>query len=268
VKPRPADLPDFERPPVIEVVIGAQFSNLEDKLTAAHVGRFWERLKSDYPKAQDAAPLPHVREEAPSLPRATLLNKPPLRRTWLISSDGNWLTQIQGDRFLHNWRTVKDGDAYPHFERCYERFDRAWSEFLSFCADHEFDAPEVDQLEVTYINHVAAGQGWRSLEDIGSVFPDLRWRGRHQYLNTPESVSFDAAFPLASVRGRLHVSIQHGLRTGEPPEAVLVCDLTARGVPEPPVTMRDWIFEARCAIVRAFTDLTADDVHQRWGLKR
>lgn len=45
---RPADLPDYDNPPVNEVVIGIQFDQLA--ITGAHIGLFWEELRDEFPK--------------------------------------------------------------------------------------------------------------------------------------------------------------------------------------------------------------------------
>ncbi len=268
VQERPHDLPDFRHPPVIEVVIGAQFGNLADVLSAAQIGSFWEQVRDRYPKTEDALPLARQYDAPAQHPAAAaprFLALPPIRRSYLISECQNWLVQVQADRLLHNWRAVREDDEYPRFEECYERFVQAWGSFSEFCSEREL-VPEVDQLEVTYINHIPAGKAWKSLEDLSLLFPDLGWRTGNRYLRRPESLAFAASFEMDGAPGRLHLSIKHGLRRGPTEQQILVCELTTRGRPEAKMTMEEWIHKGRAMIVRAFADLTTDDVQQsQWG---
>ena len=48
-KSMPTPLPDFENPPVIEVVCGVSFAPLTD-LKAVHLGLLWERFRDRYPE--------------------------------------------------------------------------------------------------------------------------------------------------------------------------------------------------------------------------
>ncbi len=54
--PKPdALLPDYELPPVLEVVCGVLFKPI--KLLVPHFGLLWEEFQSEYPTFQEAVPL-------------------------------------------------------------------------------------------------------------------------------------------------------------------------------------------------------------------
>ena len=53
--------PDFEKPPVVEVVCGVLFKNI-DKLLVPHFGQLWERFKPEYNDCQEVAPIAPVIE--------------------------------------------------------------------------------------------------------------------------------------------------------------------------------------------------------------
>ena len=112
------ELPKFEKPPVIEVVCGIQFEPLTS-LLAPHLGVLWERYKQDYPHCREVAPLAPVLERFEGLPSVELQlsDTPPLPRTWFIHQDETGIVQVQRDRFLHNWKKVRDEDEYPHYEK-------------------------------------------------------------------------------------------------------------------------------------------------------
>jgi uncharacterized protein (TIGR04255 family) len=264
-------MPSYAKPPVIEVVWSVQFAELR-WLLAAHTGLFWQRIRDRYPDCQEQAPLAHVVEQealfAPAVQQMQMLSAPPLSRQWYISGSGNELVQLQRDRFCCNWRQVRRGDAYPRYAHMRDAFESNWRTFCDFVADVGKEAPSVDQCEMTYINHVDQGQGWESLAQVGEVFHMVQWQAETSSLPGPETLGARVSFGLPQVRGRLHVSLRHGMRTedGSGEQQLLVLELTARGAPlETDVDgLLAWYEAARGSIVRAFTELTTPSMHARW----
>src|SRR2546422_10783360 len=109
------ELPDYDNPPVNEVVCGIQFKMLED-LRIPHFGLFWERCNTEYPTCQEVAPLLPVIErlgdEDVEIQPPTEL---PLPRVWFLNAEDTGIIQLQRDRFLHNWKKGKPTDAYPRY---------------------------------------------------------------------------------------------------------------------------------------------------------
>ena len=55
--PRPPDLPDFDNPPLVEVVLSVQFSDLQSYRTV-HPGLLWERkFRESFPEFAEQPPL-------------------------------------------------------------------------------------------------------------------------------------------------------------------------------------------------------------------
>lgn len=272
-KKQSTSLPDYEHPPVIEVVYGMQFASLIELRTPL-IGLLWQNIKSDYPKFQEMPVLAQVLErfdqeaktETASL---ELLEGPPLPRVFFLDANENWVMQIQNDRFLHNWKRVKEGDVYPRFNAVSEKFFEAWEKFSQFCRSESVSAPKLNQLELTYINHIPVREGKSVLEEIESVFPDMRWHREHEFLPDPESLSWKTSFLLPNGQGRLHVSLRHALRRKEK-TPVLLLELTARGMPSTTdlSKVKDWFSLGREWIVRGFSDLTDAHVQRElWGRK-
>src|SRR5437879_3366164 len=115
-------LPDFENPPVLEVVCGVQFPAIAG-LQTRHFGEFWDQCKQDFPLTHDAPPIPIVVDEAPSV---EFLSLPPLRRMMMISTDNSYVVQVQEDRFNLNWRKSSPDQQYPRFENIFKRFREIW----------------------------------------------------------------------------------------------------------------------------------------------
>ncbi len=150
-------LPDYDLPPVIEVVCGLQFEALEG-FQATAFGLLWQRFRAEYPTCEQQPPLAQVIERygepVAEESRVGVSNVLPLPRMFFIHQTPCWLLQVQGDRFLHNWRKANETDVYPHFPEVFKRFWSAWERFLEFCRDEKIGPPQVNQLEVTYINHI------------------------------------------------------------------------------------------------------------------
>ena len=107
------ELPEFENPPVVEVVCGVLFNRLP--MQAAHLGVLWEKFKPDYPSCQDVNPLAPIMETfdgSPGVPQEIDLSDV-LPRTWFLHKRGVGVVQVQRDRFLHNWKKSKPDDEYP-----------------------------------------------------------------------------------------------------------------------------------------------------------
>jgi len=116
---RPADLPDFRKPPVTETVLSLQFEPLGG-LTAAHLGLMWQRFRPQLPEVEEHPPLPPVFEKfeppSPAQVEVTIEEKPPVPRLWFLNPPKTELIQIQVDRFIHNWRKMQGMEPYPHYE--------------------------------------------------------------------------------------------------------------------------------------------------------
>ncbi len=264
-------LPDYDNPPVIEVVYGVQFAPLG--LQCPTLGLFWQAVRQEYPSFVEKPPLAPVIERFDPDRRAEtqieLTERLPLPRLWFVDRAENWLIQVQDDRFLYNWKKVKDQDVYPRFEVVSTKFFDVWKRFQGFCQNESLPAPLVNQLELTYINHISIADVEVYVRDAGSIFPDMRWRETHGFLPSPETLSWKTSFILPDRQGRLHVSMRHAIRLKDQ-QPVLLLELTARGMPasKDRDSVRGWFAMAREWIVRGFTDLTDEQAQKkRWGRK-
>jgi uncharacterized protein (TIGR04255 family) len=144
---------DYSNPPVYEVVCGVMFKSI-NTLLAPHLGLLWERFRSEYPKCQEVPlimPIVETFEPATVTKELEITEVPPLPRVWFLDEAENILIQIQRDRFLHNWKEVKKGGKYPHFQKIFEMFRRQLSVFVSFLKDEKLGELQPLQYEVTYV---------------------------------------------------------------------------------------------------------------------
>lgn len=258
-------LPEYDNPPVTEVVCGVLFREL-DQLRAAHLGKLWDKLQPQYTGVREVSPLAPTVEVFGETPahQLRLIDVPPLARTWLMTPSENGIVQIQRDRFLHNWKKVAPEDEYPRYSKVIQMFWDHLSTFREFLDEYRIGTLHPLQYEITYVNHIPLGEGCNSLDEIGNVFPDFARQQAHgRFLPTPDQVNWRTAFTLPEQNGRLHTIVRHTQRLPDKKPRLLF-ELTARGFPGDPApeARTRWFELAHEWIVRGFTDLTSESVRK------
>ncbi len=259
------DLPEYDNPPVTEVVCGVLFKTLKS-FRVPYFGVFWEQCKADYPTCQDVAPLLPLIEEFREEPveGQFQMQDIPLPRVWFISREETGLIQVQRDRFLHNWKRVRPSDSYPRYRTVIHLFKQQFQRFETFVQENSVGNIEALQYEMTYVNHIPMGEGWNDLSELGKVFRSYRCEGdKRQFLPLAEGINLRTSFALPDEKGRLHASIRNGKRT-EDSKPVLSLELTVRGFPGDGAraAMWEWFDVAHVWIVRGFTDLTTEEIQK------
>lgn len=281
MKRRPAHLPDYDDPPVIEVALSVQFERLE-KLRSPHLGLLWSEFQKDFPLFEDHAPLQSVIETFGVRPKpipALQLISPettPLVRCWFLNHARTELIQVQQDRLVHNWRKVgegvKPGEEYPHFEYICEQFARELEIFKKFVDEHQLGIVLPNQCEVSYINHIVAGKGWETHAQMAEIISVWGKSYSHSFPLEMENAKFSASFPIPDTAGkpigRLHILMQPAFRKADDSQ-MFVLTLTARGKPTEgsAKSIIEFLESGREYIVLGFTAITTPKMHRIWGRK-
>jgi uncharacterized protein (TIGR04255 family) len=263
--------PDYERPPVVETYLGVQFAPLAN-FSILHFGLYWAKIRENYPTFQVQPSLGRVIEQfgaekfvQPKL-GVELVSAPEVR-CWFIEQSGRMLTQVQRDRFIHNWRKLRPEDIYVHYDNIKPRFSEEWKGFCGFLDEAGLGKPEVNQCEMTYVNHIELGQGWESYGELNKVVAS--WSGSYSgnFLPAPESINIGARYVLPDKQGRLHIEMQPAIT--QDAKEILQLNLTARGKPKSSnlENILEWFDLGHEWIVRGFTDFTAKEMHEFWGRK-
>jgi uncharacterized protein (TIGR04255 family) len=265
-------LPKFERPPVVETVLGVQFGQLP-KLRNAHLGVFWKKLGPEWPTVGDAPPLPPQYERfesdrwiEPGLKLA--IRQDVDLRIQIRNAAGDRMVQVQNGRFHYNW-LGEGGGQYPKYHTVRPEFDRLYDLFTRYLSDESLGVPAEDQWEVTYVNHIPCGSVWNAVDEWTAVFRPVATMpiraGSARLTNLRGEWSYD----IEPKMGRLHVRLQHGRRKVHDGPELMIVTLTARGplgTPESGAqTLTDGLNLGRETIVRAFYDLTTEKAHTYWG---
>jgi uncharacterized protein (TIGR04255 family) len=262
-------LPEYDTPPLDEVVCGILFKPIET-LLVPHFGVFWERLKPEYPTCQEVAPL------APAVERLDNSPIPDLKifvlpRIWFLHQNDSQIIQLQRDRFLYNWRKRRPSDEYPRYPQVIEKFQNHLLNFQSFLNELNIGTIIPVQYELTYVNLILQGSGWDDMSDISHVFPDFAWRtSKQRFLPAPEGISWQTSFPLQNRMGRLRMHIQKAQRRDDK-HPLFRFELTARGMASDSSheARRAWFDASHESVVRGFADVTADELQKTlWRRKQ
>ncbi len=261
-------LPEFELPPVIETVLSVQFQPLA-KFTVPHFGLYWAKIRDQYPNIRAGPPLGPATEvfggerKKPAI--GIQLVEGDDVRCWFIDSTQTHLIQVQRDRFILNWRKITGTEVYPRYHNFKPRFVEEWRRFCAFLEELSLGIPEVNQCEVTYVNHFEFGNEWKSYAELPQVLSCWKGMSSGSLLAEPEFVQFNSRYLLPQQKGRLHVSFQPVFRARDAKE-VLQLKLTVRGKPDS-MQLDDVLkfFDlGREWIVKSFTELTTAEMHRLW----
>jgi len=263
-------LPEFENPPVIETVLGVQFDPLE-KFGVPHIGLYFARIRDNYPEYKIHPPIEQVRErfDTKLMPQPTVgigFGAPEVR-CWFIDKSKNMLIQIQKDRFLQNWRKLQGTDVYPHYVNLKPKFKAEWLRYCAFLDDEGIERPKVNQCEVTYINHIEIGTECKSFGEVDKIVNFWSQESK-TFLPLAEKVNANIQYVLPGKAGRLHISLQPGIRKADATE-IYQLQLTARGAPHSSEIedILAWFDLGREWIVKGFADLTTEKMHKVWRKK-
>lgn len=264
-------LPSFRNPPVTEVVASVTFKPIQ-QLNAVALGRLWDRyLSGEFPRVEEQPPYdPPMERFGPPTPAGLSLQLEagfPSPRMWFLNEDGNELLQFQRNWFACNWRKVRPDDQYARWPSRRTAFS-TWYEALSkFLGEEGLDVPVPVQCEVTYINHIVAGDTWKSHGELHRILRIVAPPAEFDLVE--EQRSMTAQFLMAKDGepwGRLHVKAQPAFRR-EDDRPVVVLELTARGIPQGTSLpgILTFLDAGRDAIVTGFAAITAPEMHTEWG---
>lgn len=259
-------LPSFRKPPVIETALSVQFQPLK-RMSNAHLGLFWNRVRATYPKLHDADPIePQIERFGSDLPRARfpqlrIAASHPAARLRMSSEDGHVMLQLQNGRLVSNWRRLDGGNEYPRWTQVEPQFQAALRELKAFAEAEELGSIEPNQWEVTYLNHLVRGREWNGPADWQEALPGVIGTTSAVSVGRFETMGSHTHFALPNDAGRLHVELTHGFSgPDEDADELLIVQLTARGGIDESRDVSTGLALGREAIVRSFAEIAGKRV--------
>jgi hypothetical protein len=264
--------PSFVTPPVVELVLGAQFSPLT-RMTAGHFGLFWKELGPDWVDPSDAPVIEDQFElfDRPrwGTPTGIHLRLEPVKlpgRFVVEHQSKDRLVQLQATRFHLNWRK-RDG-FYPSYKNLIAEFEATFARFTAFAEQAGLGSVAVNQWELTYIDSFPQGEYWQTSADWSQFLPGLfgtlfRTEGLGLAL---EHRGAEWIYEIEPKRGRLHVAARPG-RWGENTRDTLLLQMTARGAVGKggAESLRAGLDVGHDAAVGAFLRVVDQDTQRKWG---
>lgn len=267
--PKPSQAcPNFENPPVIETVLSVQFEALQT-FSTIHFGLFWDKVRNRFPETKDHPALPPTIEKQQDSAlmarmRFEAVDSLTPQRLWFVDQQNTEMVQLQSDRFIKNWRRT-DGNEYPRYAATIKpAFERDYAEFKQFITEQGLGEIRINQCEVTYVNHIVAGDGWDDLGEVEKIFSIWKSSEKDQFPGRSEDYAWRSRYPIFDSKnewvGRLHVDIQPALRVTDN-KPMYVMTLTARGMCGSGIDFFDIGHEA---IVKSFKNLTTPNMWKIW----
>jgi uncharacterized protein (TIGR04255 family) len=274
-----ARLPDFEHPPLNEVSLSVQFAALT-AMTSAHVGLFWNHIRSQYPKVSEHPPVDPSFEvfgastsrlfQVPQLQINALL-KLPVPRFWFETDAGQDLLQLQQDHMYRNWRHRKDGDVYPRYEYVRDGLRSDFEKFAKFVQSEKLGEIRPNQADVTYVNIIKFNPEADPHKEVERVLSIANPWPKGEDLPELENTLIQSRAILhrdGQPTCRLYVQLQPVIipDTGQP---AMRLEITARGKPngESLHDVFNLLDFAHEGVVRTFGAITTRAMHKEWGRK-
>jgi len=264
----------FERPPIIEAILGVQFAPLP--LTNGHLGWFWKQyLGDEWEHSVDAAPIqpePEIFGGPPMwTPPGLQINFMPIPasgRLQIINRTGDRMIQVQSSRLHYNWQK-KDAD-YPSYRAMRAEFDDKFQSFCRFAVEARLGEVIPLQWELTYIDYVPPGELWQTPADWHRVLPGLLSAKPEAAGTRLENLAGEWHFEIPSRKGRVHINLNFGkraLQPGDPPGLIL--QTTARGPigKETGLDLDAGLELGHDMVIQTFMGLTSEEAHRAWGRK-
>lgn len=265
----PTTLPQYDAPPVVEVVLSAQFDPVPG-FTAAHAGRFWATLDhQEWTTAEEAPPIEDAferfgDERVWASPGLRLIPGGQPARIRIINSDHDHMLQIQPSRFVFNWR--RRVGEYPSFRVLFPQFLGAFERFRTHCLSAGLEPLALNQWEVIYVNHIPRGDLWKTPDDWSAIIPCASFPTDGLKGHKPEAVACRWDVVLDEIRGRLHVDLRFVRLESEQRGEALKLQLLARGPVknEPGFDLEAGLNLGHETIVTAFDAMTTQIAHRVW----
>lgn len=251
-------LPQYRKPPVVETAIAVEFAPLPN-WTLLNYGTMWQEFRADYPLYEIHPYLPLGTVNAP--PMELNFASPPVR-CFFTTSDGSQLVQSRSGAFVRNWRARAGNEEYPRYETIRPSFVKDLQTFQSYLTRNGFPSLEVWKCEVTYVNHLFQGREWTDAASLSSVFPTIGPVAKQGLLGSPTNVRYAAGFELPDNDGSLQVEFAPGISPDG--RNLIQLSITAAG-PSKSSYVEDimhWMDKGRYAVVKCFSEFTADAVQR------
>ncbi len=275
------DLVSYRNPPVAEVALTVQFEPLPQP-GLGFLADIWGVFGQRFPVSEAQPRLEPVVERMEPITRLNFrinIDDPSAGPRWMLySEDKTQLLQLQNNRFSRNWRKVARADEsdYPRYEGFVrDSFIEDYNELVGIYRKHKIDAPQINQCEIIYVNHVTFEAGKTLHGHLGSLSESPSEFVANVMGHELDSYRFNLSKTLedksGKFAGRFHASINDARFVndesgGEVGEKLLNYVLTCRGRPlgEGLAGAMEFFDIGRSTIVSTFGKTFVQEMQERW----
>jgi uncharacterized protein (TIGR04255 family) len=259
---RPHNLPEFQRPPLVEVALGVQFKPPRG-YSQIRAGEVWRLFQDSFPIVEEKAFLPPAFEVF-GLPQRSqmqlnIASGPSHDRFWFLSPTGNELIQFQADRLHHNWRKLENNSHYPRFDSIVEAFRSELHKLQSYFSSLGSDTLVITQFEATYVNQISVPKDEKFGDWVRFISGDIHF--------DDISIMFRRVIYSQSSQPLGRLVCEAASSIDEDGEPMLTLNITIRGKPSTSSIEHaiESLWKGREAIVLLFTEVTTERAHEMWG---
>ncbi len=275
----PDDLPQFDSPPVDEIVGAVQFVALP-RFALPEIMRVGKALEG-YELRELQPQLPPIQEgppgqpEPPQLPQFFLGSQP--QRALYFRDDDRFVAQLQRDRIAINERRTPVDASDPSSENVWpnlDTFSRLVDVALMGTGDAKYGPCQPTLVELTYVNTIRpAPPVWADHTQLHEILRIVSPTAGDRPYERPERAGVQFSFPLTTTdnnaddfRGRLHVAVNPGYAADGLP--VFNLNLVSRRLVEESDSLERVFDSCHRDAVRAFVAITTPRMHTIWGRTR
>src|SRR5580658_8790151 len=166
-----ANLPEYDRPPAVETLMGFYFPRQTD-WNVLLFGKLWALFEREYPTGSLAPFILNPSQSNIGSDQATAFGILPYRAMF-TNAENSELVQVQNSAFLRNWRKTVQNQPYTHYCDLKPKFRHDWHKFLEFLDQNRLQRPRVIQAEVTYVNHLVRGEDWTAYNEVAKFLKPI-----------------------------------------------------------------------------------------------
>jgi uncharacterized protein (TIGR04255 family) len=247
---------DYDKPPVVETAFRFTFPPIKG-WNVFHLGLFWARLRKRYQFAEARLPMGSVEVDDLDFKLGPEIHLEALPlRSFLLDSSKNQLLQVQLNAFIRNWRAIEAEQKYCHYSELKPMFQEDWAAYREFLRGEGLPEPNVFQCDVTYINHLVKGREWNTLEDIGPLFPRMKFE-----LKGALVTSFSFVATVANNQVRMEAS--PALRPDGTPIIQLTLNVSGKPASASETDISAKLDDCHKLLVETFAEITAEELQKR-----
>jgi uncharacterized protein (TIGR04255 family) len=255
-------LPDYNIPPINEVVIGVQFSDIKD-FKLHHISDIYDiigrEIYSDY-------------KELPPLPKINFSNKDTITLQLSDNSEAPrffLIVQFQKDRLLCNWRKSQKSMSYCRYDKIEHNFFELYNSLRKKLKELGYShvmQPEI--LELHYVNIIP----YNNPDDLSNLLEGITWNVKGDGKNLPAPSEFNMHWRYILDENHAIMSIRAvTLQDKANGDDVLRLDIYTQGQIDCEsdecfeAKMKQWYDTSHKWIVKAFDEITHPEMHKKWG---